>query len=236
MNIINKVIEINTIGIVHSCFTTKFGIPRQANLVPAARGQVEMLPPYNDPEAFKRLEEFSHLWLTFYMHQAARRGWRPTVRPPRLGGNRRVGVFASRSPQRPNFLGLSLVKLDKITAKNNNVILDISGVDMVDKTPIVDIKPYLPYSDKVEASDGYAPPPPRFKVVFSQRANLFCSRYKKEKDRNIEELIRQLLELDPRPAYHGSEKRGYGLKLWDLEVKFSWNDGFFLVEDVIAEG
>ncbi len=228
----NKYIEIDPIGIAHSCFTDKFGIPRQSNLVPAARASLEIFPPYNKKEAFFKLEEFSHLWLTFYFHDAVRRGWKPTVRPPRLGGNKRVGVFASRSPQRPNYLGLSVVKLENIAQKNKNIFLEVSGVDILDKTPIIDIKPYIPYSDHVQAQEGYAPHPSFFEVSFSKDASLFCDKYKTQQGPDLAELIKQVLSLDPRPAYHTSEQREYGMDLWDLNITFTSNNDRFFVEKI----
>ena len=132
------------IGIIHSCFREKFGIPRQPGLVTAAEGRLEILPPYNRAEAFRTLQDYSHLWLVFVFHAALRQHWSATVRPPRLGGNQRVGVFATRSPYRPNPLGLSRVELRAIDYSGQGVNLLLGGIDLLDQTPVLDIKPYLP--------------------------------------------------------------------------------------------
>ncbi len=141
------------IGIVRSCFREKFGIPRQPGLAPAARATLELLPPHNQPAAVRGLEDFSHVWLVFVFHGVPASRWQPTVRPPRLGGNRRLGVFATRSPFRPNPIGLSVVALDRIVTGQGRVALHLSGVDVLDGTPVLDIKPYLPYADRVPDRD-----------------------------------------------------------------------------------
>ena len=139
----------------------KFGVPRQSGLVPQLRGTVVFEPAYRNPDALRGLEGFSHLWLIFRFHRAMREGWSPTVRPPRLGGNRRMGVFATRSPFRPNAIGLSCVKLEAVRPDEKlGTVLEVSGADLVDGTPILDIKPYLPYADcRPEALGGFAPAP-----------------------------------------------------------------------------
>jgi tRNA-Thr(GGU) m(6)t(6)A37 methyltransferase TsaA len=211
------------IALVRSCFTDKFGIPRQPGLVPAATAELVMLPPYNRPEAVEGLATFSHLWVFFLFHQAVARGWKPTVRPPRLGGNKRVGVFASRSPQRPNFIGSSVVRLDQIRVAGPDLTLHVSGIDILDQTPVLDIKPYLPYSDCVpEASCGYAPEPQTaLEISFTAEASAFCRRYQEETGRQLCALITQVLAQDPRPAYHEEDNREYGMSLWDLNIRFS---------------
>src|SRR5690554_2613706 len=130
--------SLDTLGIIHSCYQEKFAVPRQPGLAPSAQATLELLPPYNQPECMEGLEDFSHLWLTFLFHQNLEQGWKPRVRPPRLGGNQKIGVFASRSTFRPNGLGLSVVKLESIELQQG-VKLHLSGVDLVDGTPIVDI-------------------------------------------------------------------------------------------------
>jgi tRNA-Thr(GGU) m(6)t(6)A37 methyltransferase TsaA len=221
------------IAVVHSCFTDKFGIPRQPGLVPAATAELELLPPGNRPEAVEGLAAFSHIWVLFLFHQAVARGWNPTVRPPRLGGNKRVGVFASRSPQRPNFIGSSVVRLEKIVTKGSGVILHVAGVDLLDQTPVLDIKPYVPYSDCVpEATCGYAPEPrPALEIVFSPEARDFCRRYQEQTGRQLFALISQVLAQDPRPAYH-EDDRDYGMSLWDLNIRFRFQQDTLVVKTI----
>lgn len=218
------------IGYIHSCFKEKFGIPRQPGLVQSARGTLEITPTVSQMEAFRRLEDFSHIWLLFVFHQSMNQGWKPTVRPPRLGGNDRVGVFASRSGFRPNAIGQSVAELMDIQQVNGRVHLLLAGVDLLDGTPVLDIKPYLPYSDAISsARAGYAPqhPIPRWPVVFGDEANQQCRYFEAIKDRypRLRELISDLLGLDPRPAYHdGTRPRPYGVRLWDLDVRFRFHE------------
>ena len=149
------------IGVIRSCFTEKFGIPRQPGLVPAARATLEVFSPYDHDEAFRDLDEFSHLWVLFVFHGIPAAKWRPTVCPPRLGGNRRTGVFATRSGFRPNPIGMSAVSLEGIRRQNGKLLLEMSGVDLLDRTPVLDIKPYLPYADALSgAFGGFADRPP----------------------------------------------------------------------------
>ncbi|MGD8547877.1 MAG: tRNA (N6-threonylcarbamoyladenosine(37)-N6)-methyltransferase TrmO [Thiohalophilus sp.] len=214
-----------SIGIVHSCFTDKFGVPRQPHLVPAASGYIELLPPYAREEAVRGLDEFSHIWVLFVFHMAKREQWKPTVRPPRLGGNRRVGVFASRSPERANPIGLSLLKLDDITISAGKISLAVSELDLVDGTPVLDIKPYLPYADSVEnVRAGYAPDAPssrlpvQFESAVQQQLPQLTAIYP-----NLEDLIVQVLQQDPRPAYQDGQEdseRIFGIRLYDLEIKW----------------
>jgi tRNA (adenine37-N6)-methyltransferase len=202
---------------LYSVFPEKFGIPRQSGQAPDARAEVVLRPPFARPEAVRGLEDCSHIWLLFLCHQAE--GWRPTVRPPRLGGNARVGVFASRSPFRPNPIGLSVVRLDGVN-QEDGVRLQVSGVDMVDGTPILDIKPYLPWADSVpEATGGIAASPPdRIPIRFSQAAER-CLGSRDDGD-TLRRLIEQVLSLDPRPAYHGDPDREYINSLSGLSVRW----------------
>jgi tRNA-Thr(GGU) m(6)t(6)A37 methyltransferase TsaA len=213
------------IGLVHSCFREKFGIPRQPGLIPEARARLQLLPPYNRPEALEGLEGFSHLWLVFVFHQAMREEWRATVRPPRLGGNERVGVFASRAPYRPNPIGLSAVAFEGVEEEGGNLFLRLSGVDLVDGTPVLDIKPYVPYTDALpDARAGFAPEPPglQARVIFSSEA-LAQLAQAKVKYPEIQALIEKVIGLDPRPAYYneGSAKKHFGMKLWDWDVRWT---------------
>ena len=224
------------IGHIRSCFSEKFGIPRQPGLVPDARAVVDIEPTFQRIEAFQELEGFSHIWILFVFHQC-RSTWKPTVRPPRLGGNRRVGVFASRSGFRPNPIGQSVVELVSIEAGRGSLRLHIKGVDLMDGTPVLDIKPYLPYADcRPHARAGYAGDKPQAvkQVVFSPAATKACRELENDSRPNIGSLITGLLSLDPRPGYADtSEKRNYGMRLWDLDVKFSVDDNQFIVNDVI---
>lgn len=215
--------NIEPIGIIHSCFKEKFGIPRQPGLVDAAEARLQLLPPYNRKEAVRGLEGFSHVWLIFGFHATAEQGWRPTVRPPRLGGNARVGVFASRSTFRPNPLGLSVVRLAGIDC-SDGVSLTLAGVDLLDQTPIFDIKPYLPYADALpSAQGGFAPenPDTAVSVSFSPQAERQLSRLEAERPR-LRQLVCELLAYDPRPAYRSDTdaSRDYGVKLYDLDVRW----------------
>lgn len=153
--------EIDTLGIIRSPYKEKFAIPRQPGLVKSARARLELLPPYDQPDVLRGIEQFSHLWLSFVFHQTMAQGWHPTVRPPRLGGNERVGVFATRSTFRPNPLGLSVVELHGVGRERGKLWLELGAVDLLDGTPVVDIKPYIPYADSLpDARGGFAPEAP----------------------------------------------------------------------------
>ena len=228
------------IGIIHSCFREKFGIPRQARLVPEASATLELLPPYDREEAFRGLEGFSHLLLTFVFHESrcSGRDWQPMVRPPRLGGNERVGVFASRSPCRPNAIGISVVELASLDCTDGRASLSIRGGDLLDRTPVLDIKPYVPYADCVPtARGGYADEKPRaeLSVRFSESAQAQCRRWELQGYPGLETLIVHLLELDPRPAYHGREDSGrmFGMKLHDFDVHWRVQANGILVTEIV---
>ncbi|WP_428633939.1 tRNA (N6-threonylcarbamoyladenosine(37)-N6)-methyltransferase TrmO [Sedimenticola sp.] len=210
-----------SIGIVHSPYREKFGIPRQPGLVDA-EATLELLPPYNRPEAVKGLEGFSHIWITFVFHGVKRSEWKPMVRPPRLGGNERVGVFASRATHRPNPIGLSVVELSGIDCSDKKVVLHLKGADMLDGTPVLDIKPYIPYADNVEAArSGFADkaPAPLLEVVFSAAAGQQCEELSLHYPQ-LPRLITDVLALDPRPAYQAEEGREYGVILYDFNIRF----------------
>jgi len=226
------------IGIIHSCFKEKFGIPRQAGLAPAARAELELFKPYGSPAAVRGLENFSHIWVIFRFHACEKNEWRETVRPPRLGGNQRVGVFASRSGFRPNALGMSAVRLEGVTTAPQPVRLMISGADILDKTPVLDIKPYVPYSDSLpDARGGFAsgPPPESMSVVFSEAAETACRRLAPDIPL-LRDLIVQMIRTDPRPAYYGRrpKKDLFGTRIYDLEVKWRCRGKEALVEAVLA--
>jgi tRNA-Thr(GGU) m(6)t(6)A37 methyltransferase TsaA len=216
--------DFQPIGIIRSCFPEKFGIPRQPGLVKEAHATLELLPPYDRIEALEGLEVFSHLWLIFVFHASLKESWKPTVRPPRLGGNKRVGVFASRSMFRPNPIGLSVVELERVDTAARPPCLYLKGVDLLDDTPVLDIKPYLPYVDAIPtAQGGYAAssPEPHLQVSFTPRATAQCEQYEKTYP-HLKALTMQLLELDPRPAYYDAEKTRteFGMRLLDFEIKW----------------
>jgi tRNA-Thr(GGU) m(6)t(6)A37 methyltransferase TsaA len=208
------------IGIVHSCFHEKFAIPRQPSLAEAARGVLELYPPYDKPEALAGLEEVSHLWLLFVFHAARSGPDHLRVRPPRLGGNQRVGVFASRSTHRPNPLGQSVVRLDSIKPGH----LLISGIDLLDGTPVLDIKPYVPYADSVpQAHNGMAATvPDLIPVTWDNIAWQAAREHAERLQQPVVELIEQCLAQDPKPAYQRpTTERHYGVRFWDLNI--SWH-------------
>jgi tRNA (adenine37-N6)-methyltransferase len=220
--------EIEPIGILRTCFGEKFAVPRQPGLCPSAWGMLEFLPEYRYADAVRGLGGFSHVWLIFGFHETAGEGWHPTVRPPRLGGNERVGVFASRSTYRPNGLGLSLVKLDRIAWETENgaepPALHVSGVDLVDGTPVYDVKPYLPYAEAVpDAESGYAGDPiRRVEVVVGDEAR---EDFAKLPDRS-QKVIIEALSLDPRPAASPKDAgKTYGALLCGVNVTFHFAGG-----------
>lgn len=215
-------VTLTPIGRIASDYPDKFGIPRQPGLASAARATLHLLPPFDDPLAVRGLEAFSHLWLTFIFHHSPAR-WTPLVRPPRLGGNAKQGVFATRSTHRPNRLGLSLVELVEVDTRRG-VTLHLRGHDLVDGTPVLDIKPYLAWAEsRPEARSGFAPAPPAsLPVTFSAAAE--ATLLAREDGDSLRDLIRQVLAQDPRPAYHRkaaeADARRYGVRLRDVDVRF----------------
>ncbi len=213
------------IGIVRSCFKEKFGIPRQPGLAPLAAGQIEILPPFDDINAFDGLEGSSHLWIQFVFHANQRQEWKPRVKPPRLGGNRSLGVFATRSPTRPAPIGLSVVRFAGIRQQDGKLWLDIAGIDLLEGTPVLDIKPYIPYVDRVtDAVNTFAPTPPALlKVEICPDLLDFCRDYHNRSGTDLATLIAQVLQQDPRPQYQQPDgDRTYGMKLLDLDVRWRY--------------
>lgn len=213
------------IGRIHTCFPEKFGIPRQSGLALEATGSVELFPPYDEDEVVRGLTSFSHIWALYFFHGNPSCRWRPTVRPPRLGGNRRIGVFASRSPFRPNPVGMSALRLEGMERRNGRLLIHVSGVDMLDQTPILDIKPYLPWADSIsDAKAGFAPDPPSgdLPVMFSASAAEACDALERANRPGLRRLIVRLLSLDPRPAYRAesSADRVFGMALYDLNIRW----------------
>jgi len=212
------------IGVIRSPWKEKFAVPRQPGLVQDGHGELHLLAPYNQPEAVRGLESFSHLWVLFVFHQTMAGGWRPTVRPPRLGGNARMGVFATRSTFRPNPIGMSLVELKAIRCEKNQVILQLGSLDLVDGTPVVDIKPYLPFAEALpQARAGFAQAAPaadmpvRFSPQAEQQLAQQQSRYP-----YLARFIRDVLAQDPRPAYRQGEAQSRDYAVWLLDFNVRW--------------
>ncbi len=214
--------HIEPIGIVRSPYKEKFAVPRQPGLVPSARCEVILQGMANSLEAVRGIEQFSHIWLLFLFDQNLEAGWRPTVRPPRLGGNERIGVFASRATFRPNGIGMSAVKLKGIRHHNGQVIIDIGGTDLVDGTPVIDIKPYIPYSDSLpNALGGFASEqPPILDVQFSEHAQQQLSGKQADYHRAV---ISEVLAQDPRPAYKKgkADNKAYAVNLFNFNIHFT---------------
>ena len=214
---------------IRSEFPTKFGIPRQAGLAEHLTATVVFEPEFRDPEALRGIEGFSHLWLIWEFSAARREEWSPTVRPPRLGGNARLGVFATRSPFRPNPIGLSCVGLAGVekTAEFGTV-LRVTGADLMDGTPIYDVKPYIPYADcHPEATEGFTAPGQDYLLTVDIPAPLLG---RVPPDRRA--ALREVLAQDPRPAYQRDSQRVYGFGFAGLEVRFAVRDGVLTVTDV----
>ena len=226
--------NVSTIGFVRSCFKEKFAIPRQPQLAPAARGVVELIAPFNQGDAVQGLEQVSHVWLLFVFHQALEDKPRLKVRPPRLGGNTSMGVFATRATHRPNGIGQSVVKLDKVEADR----LHVSGIDLLDGTPILDIKPYVPYADIIPgASNSMASAAPvLIPVSWTDTALQQAQSHGLRLQEPLVELIEQCLAQDPRPAYQTpTAQREYGAQVWDLDVRWHYPEpGMIRVLEVIA--
>lgn len=211
------------VGTISSPYKEKFGIPRQPGLVTEARATLTLLPPYNQPETVRGLEGFSHVWIIFVFHGTQAQGWKPTVRPPRLGGNARMGVFATRATFRPNPIGLSVAQLISINVEGGKVSLELAGADLLDGTPVLDIKPYLPYADAIsQANGGFAPDAPQaqIKVTFSAAASLQCEQKQQQWNANVRRLIEQILQQDPRPSYQQGQQEGrvYAMRLYDFDL------------------
>jgi len=215
---------------IQNDFPTKFGLPRQSGLVSELRSMIVFEPEYRVPEALRGIEGYSHLWLIWQFHQAERDAWSPTVRPPRLGGNARMGVFATRSPFRPNPIGLSSVKLEEVRQeKGLGTVLVVSGADLMDGTPIYDVKPYLPYADcHPEATGGFAHEVKDYALEVIIPDDLLA---KVPEDKR--EALRGVLAQDPRPGYQRDPERTYGFEFAALEVRFRVAEGVLTVTDII---
>lgn len=235
------------IGVMHTCFKEKFGIPRQPGLVSDAEGVIKLDPHPFYKQAIRELEGFSHLWVIWVFHRHDAKDWKPSIRPPRLGGARKVGVLASRSPHRPNPIGLSAVKLERIDLDApGGPEIHVRGVDILDGTPVLDIKPYIAYADSIpDARAGWAEEPiARTPVRFSPQGEAATAERAARAGgyANLKELVIQMLELDPRPAFQkrrlppdSPEAQGtrYGFLLHGFDVKWEIRDGEFVVLDLV---
>jgi len=223
-----EALTLTPIAFTQSCFKDKFGVPRQPGLTRHAHAELVIEPPFDREDAFRGLESASHLWLTFQFHEAVRAEWRPVVRPPRLGGNKKIGVFASRSPFRPNSLGLSVVRNEGLARREDGrLVLRIRDHDLIEGTPILDIKPYLPFADSVpEASLGWAESAPteRLDVCFSKEAKAQLNELPESDYPDLRALIEDVVAFDPRPSFRRGrdEDRVYGAHLYDLNVRFQF--------------
>lgn len=222
-------LQMKIIARIRNDFPTKFGIPRQSALAPQLKSLIVFEEEYRDPNALREMEQFSHFWLIWQFSEAVREDWSPTVRPPRLGGNKRVGVFATRSPFRPNPIGLSAVKLEKIEIDANlGPVIHVSGADLMDGTPILDIKPYIPFTDSIpHAAEGYTAQTILHQLDVVLPENLL----EKVTSGKLEGLV-QVLSQDPRPSYQDDPDRVYGLRFADMEVKFRVDGNTLTVRDI----
>ena len=224
----NQKIEITPIAHIETDFGTKFGIPRQAGLVQELKGKIVFDPAFRSADALRGIENYSHLWLIWQFSENIRSDWSPTIRPPRLGGNTRVGVFATRSPFRPNALGLSCVRLEAVeTDRQYGTVLLVSGADLMNGTPIFDIKPYIPYADCIpEASEGFAPKPEeKLEVCFEAGTDSAVP------DEKLEAL-KAVLRCDPRPRYQNDPERIYGMEFAGLDIHFHVDGNKLTVTEV----
>ncbi|MEZ8107012.1 tRNA (N6-threonylcarbamoyladenosine(37)-N6)-methyltransferase TrmO [Vibrio clamense] len=225
---------IEPIGVIQSPYQEKFAVPRQPRLTPSATARIKLMGEANSPESVRGIEQFSHIWLLFLFDKNLAAGWKPTVRPPRLGGNERIGVFASRATFRPNGIGMSAVELKGVTQQGNQTWLDLGSVDLVNGTPIVDIKPYIPYSDSIpDAEGGFAAEEPEIlEVNFSEQAISKLNQHPEAK--HIIQVIKEVLGQDPRPAYKKNklDEKEYAVNLFDLNVKFTVGPLFITVTHI----
>ena len=218
------------IGHIHTDFPSKFGIPRQSGLVETLKATIIFEPEFRNPEAFRGLEEFSHIWLLWKFSKSEKSNWSATVKPPRLGGKKRMGVFATRSPYRPNDIGLSSVKLENIVFDEKlGPILYVAGADLMDGTPIYDIKPYIAYTDShPDATEGFAGAVKGKELVVEFPEELL-KQYPEEK----QEAIIGVLKQDPRPAYDTDETRVYGVEFAGFDVRFVVKENYLTVKELV---
>ena len=224
--------SIKVIARIRSDFKTKFGVPRQSGLVEALRARIVFEPEYRNADALRGIEGFSHLWLIWQFSEAVREDWSPTVRPPRLGGNERMGVFATRSPFRPNPIGLSCVRLERVDLTNpRGPVLHVAGADLMDGTPIYDIKPYIPYADcHPEATEGFTGQVEMQELTVTIPPEQL-SRFPADK----RDALIGVLTQDPRPRYQADANRVYGLEFGGYEIKFRVDSQTLTVTDIIKK-
>lgn len=224
-------VAMQVVARIHTDFKTKFGIPRQSGLVQELQAKIIFEEPYRDPNAVRGIEGFTHLWLVWQFSEAVRKGWSPTVKPPRLGGNTRMGVFATRSPFRPSPVGLSCVRLERVELDPVlGPVLHVSGADLMDGTPILDIKPYVPYADAhPEASAGFTDQNQNYQLNVEFPTELL---EKIPEDRRAGLL--GVLAQDPRPSYQEDPERAYGMNFAGLDVRFRVQDNVLHVFDVVV--
>jgi len=218
--------EIKPIAFMKSDFKTKFGIPRQAGLTPELISRIEFESEYRNPDAIRGLENFSHIWIIWEFSENSKENWAATVRPPRFGGNERIGVLATRSPYRPNNLGLSCVEIESIDLEAaGGPFINVKGADLMDGTPIFDIKPYIPYSDCLpNATKAFASrPDPKLEVIFPDKIDFPTDKL---------ETLKKILSLDPRPAYQNDPDRIYGFVFADYEIKFKVDNNKVIVKEI----
>lgn len=225
-------VPMQVIAHIHTGFATKFGVPRQSGLVPEAKAQIVFEPPYRNADALRGLEGFSHLWLLWHFSEVKQENWSPTVRPPRLGGNARMGVFATRSPYRPNPIGLSSVRLERVEWDTpQGPILHIAGADLMDGTPILDVKPYLAYTDShPDATDGFLAGLSERAVEVDCPDSLLAAVPSEKRG-----AVLAVLAHDPRPTYQNDPARVYGMAYDGLEIRFTVADGVMHVVDISEE-
>lgn len=221
--------EMKIIARIHTPFKSKFGIPRQSGIAQDVKAEIVFEPEYRSFDAVRGLDDYSHIWVLWQFSESVRDTWTPTVRPPRLGGNVRMGVFATRSPFRPNAIGMSSLRLERVErSPERGPVLHVLGADMLDGTPIFDIKPYVPYSDShPEATGGFTDKTSFRKLAVSIPTAL---------EAKLPEGLREVLENDPRPGYHDNPERVYGMEYAGAEVKFRVENDVLTVLDIKKPG
>jgi len=239
--------EFESIGILNSPYQQRFGIPHQAGVSQGLNGIIKLKPDADFKTALRGLDTFSHIWVMFVFHSHGGKKWKPSIRPPRLGGNKKVGLFASRSPHRPNPIGISAVKLEKIDLEaKGGPEIHVSDVDLLDGTPILDIKPYIPLADKIDsANSGWADiPVPRYSVTFSDDAQQDLKKWDPELKNNLKSQIIAMIELDPRPAFQkrkipmnqeSSFGKKFGIDIFQYDVKYTIIESGFLITDILLK-
>lgn len=219
--------KIRPVAKIKNGFNEKFGVPRQSGLAPSVKSEIEFESEFRDENMIRGIEQYSHLWLIWGFSENEHK-WSPTVRPPKLGGNKRVGVFATRSPFRPNSLGLSVVKLEEVKSTESGKILVVSGADLKNGTPIFDIKPYLPYVESIPYANGGFSDEHKDEVVKVEISENIKSRLP---DEEISEIV-GILSLNPRPAYQDDDERIYGMSYKNLSIKFICKDDKIIVKSI----